>query len=104
MIANRGKISEAHQNGSDDVCAKEGFMSTWRDIPISLKLLLTNPVIIFVTLSTITEGMVVTGVATFLPKIIQNQFIQGLSWAALLAGKKPCIIKKTPRFVFDDTS
>ncbi len=85
-VARAESISEAHQDGNENVTSREGFMSSWHDIPASLKILLTNPVLMFITLGDCTEGLAISGFATFLPKFIQNQFAQTVSWAALLTG------------------
>jgi sodium-independent organic anion transporter len=87
------RVSEAHQNGAEEECSKEGFMSTWRDVPKAFTLLVKNPVLVFTTLATTIEGCIIAGFATFLPKIIQNQFKVSVSWAALLAGSYFFLLK-----------
>lgn len=48
--------------------------------------LFQNPTFLMVTLSAIAESINVAGIATFLPKFIQNHFHQTPSWASMLAG------------------
>ena len=87
LRALRQKTSQAHQDGSEEVASRPGFFSSWRDIPMALRMLLCNPVLMCCALATVTEGMLVAGYITFLPKLIQNQFGQTAAWAALLTGK-----------------
>ena len=54
---------------------------------MALKILICNPVFMFTALANVSETTLAAGFATFLPKIIQNQFTQTASWSALLAGK-----------------
>lgn len=35
----------------------------------------------------VTDGMVVSGIATFMPKMLENKFRVSASWAAMLSGK-----------------
>lgn len=42
------------------------------------------------SLSMVTEGIALSGVATFMPKMIENKFQASASWAAVLSGKS-CI-------------
>jgi hypothetical protein len=50
--------------------------------------LLKNPVFMFITLAGASEGIMITGFATFMPKIIQNQFGVSAGFASILGGKK----------------
>ena len=88
------RFNQAHDDGSVEVVNQDNFLQSWSDVPTSFKFVLSNPVLIFLTLGLITEGIVLSGFATFLPKIIQNQFGQTASWSALLAGEEKSIIKK----------
>ncbi|XP_078468574.1 solute carrier organic anion transporter family member 4C1-like isoform X1 [Lampetra planeri] len=79
-------VSQAHQDGSEEVTARAGFGSGWRDFPTAFKLLVKNAVFMCVTVAGSTEGLVVAGFITFMPKFIENQFGQTSSFAALLGG------------------
>ncbi len=53
---------------------------------MSLKLLLKNPVYMMLNLAGVSEGIIITGLATFLAKFIQNQFGHSAGHAAIYAG------------------
>ncbi|XP_013383827.1 solute carrier organic anion transporter family member 4C1, partial [Lingula anatina] len=78
--------SQAHQDGGEDEVNRPGFGKSIRDMPTAAKVLLKNPTFVFVTLAGCTEGLVTSGFATFLPKLLQNQFGLTASWAAMLTG------------------
>lgn len=46
-----------------------------------------NPAFLFISLAGTFEGFSTSGMATFLPKLIQNQFGTSAAWAAILSGK-----------------
>lgn len=48
--------------------------------------LLTNPCFLFMSLSMVTEGISLSGVAAFMPKMIEKKFRVSASWAAMLSG------------------
>ena len=83
----RQKTSQAHQDGSEETCSQPGFFTTWRDIPVALRILLTNPVLMFPTGAAVLGGLLLTGYLTFLPKFVQNQFGITATWAALVTGR-----------------
>ncbi len=85
---NAARVSQAHQSAKEEISSHEDFMKSWRDFPISMKCLLTNPVFIFATLGATSEGLLLFSFAAFLPKIIENQFAVTTNWAAMLAGKR----------------
>lgn len=66
--------------------AAAGPLPVGRELLTSLGVLLTNPTFIFVSLAGATEGFLMTGLATFLPKMIENQFSLTASEAALNVG------------------
>lgn len=78
--------NEAHQ-GHKIIKLKdpdEGI--TLKELPATICSLLCNPSFIFVSLASATEGILLSGISTFLPKFIENQFSQTASWASMLAG------------------
>ncbi|XP_021347929.1 solute carrier organic anion transporter family member 4A1-like isoform X2 [Mizuhopecten yessoensis] len=52
----------------------------------SLKMLLTNPTYVFLSLATATDGILLVGISTFIPKFIEIQFGLPSSTAALYVG------------------
>lgn len=80
------KVSEMHQKLKDSEAVQSGFGTTLRDLPASFKYLLCNPTFVFLSLAGASEGMLVSGLATFMPKIIESQFSIAASSAALLVG------------------
>ncbi len=88
QVVRRERVSQAHCDGSEEIANKEGFGTTIKDLPMSLKLLLKNPVYMMLNMAGVSEGIATSGFATFLPKFIQNQFGQSPGYAAILAGKQ----------------
>ena len=84
--------SQVHNDGSEKVAESEGFGQSIRDLPVALKLLLCNPTNMFVTMAGVTQGIVVSGFTTFMPKFIQSQFGVSAGTAALLGGRFSCYI------------
>ncbi|KFM61342.1 Solute carrier organic anion transporter family member 4A1, partial [Stegodyphus mimosarum] len=80
------KKTEMHQKLQNSEAVQTGFGTSLRDLPSSLRFLLTNPTFVFLSLAGATEGMLVSGLATFLPKVIESQFSIAASWAAVLVG------------------
>lgn len=80
------KVSEMHQNLQNSEAVRNGFGTSLKDLPSSFKFLLTNPTFVFLSLAGATEGMLVSGLATFLPKVIESQFSIAASWAAVVVG------------------
>ncbi|CAG2170465.1 unnamed protein product [Oppiella nova] len=81
------KVSEAHSihNNTDAVDNKD-FGQSVKDFPKSLMILLRNPTFMFLNLTGASEGMVLSALASFLPKIIEQQFSLATSTAALMVG------------------
>ncbi|XP_041360516.1 solute carrier organic anion transporter family member 4C1-like [Gigantopelta aegis] len=79
------RISHAHNTGKH-VVARTGIHSSARDAIRVLCSLARNPCFVFITLSMVTEGMILAGSATFLPKYIENGYGVSASWAAMLTG------------------
>lgn len=57
-----------------------------KDLPKALHGLFKNPTFIFLNLAGASEGLVIAGFATFLPKEIENQFNISPVWSAMLVG------------------
>ncbi|XP_058818487.1 solute carrier organic anion transporter family member 4A1 [Topomyia yanbarensis] len=77
------KVSEAHKGDADQ--DKQTFTKI-REIPKALVALLKNPTFFFLNLAGASEGLVISGFAVFLPKLIENQFSMTAVWSALLMG------------------
>ncbi|KAH8026040.1 hypothetical protein HPB51_015389 [Rhipicephalus microplus] len=80
------KKSEMHQKLQKSEAVQSGFGARAKDLPASFKILITNPTFVFLSLAGATEGMLVSGLATFLPKVIEFQFSIAASLAALIMG------------------
>ncbi|CAL1299379.1 unnamed protein product [Larinioides sclopetarius] len=80
------KKTEMHQKLQNSEAVQSGFGTSLKDLPSSFRFLLTNPTFVFLSLAGATEGMLVSGLATFLPKVIESQFSIAASYAAVLVG------------------
>ncbi|XP_030021083.2 solute carrier organic anion transporter family member 4A1 isoform X1 [Manduca sexta] len=76
------KVSEAHEGAA----SKSAAFSALHELPRAAAALLTNPTFMFLNLAGASEGMLISGFAAFLPKLIENQFAVRASDAALLLG------------------
>lgn len=76
------KVSEAHEGAA----SKSAAFSALHELPRAAAALLRNPTFLFLNLAGATEGMLISGFAAFLPKLIENQFAVNASEAALLLG------------------
>ena len=82
------KVSEAHRGGDDgDGERSQETFTKIKQIPRALLALLRNPTFFFLNLAGASEGLVISGFAVFLPKLIENQFSVTAVWSALLMGK-----------------
>ncbi|KAK7091396.1 hypothetical protein V1264_009081 [Littorina saxatilis] len=87
------RVSQAHTHRVERVKDKtpaspptpDGKLSVRHFVRTSMSLL-SNPCFLFITLSMVTEGISLSGVATFMPKMIENKFRVSASWAATLSG------------------
>ncbi|XP_036101756.1 solute carrier organic anion transporter family member 4A1 [Molossus molossus] len=82
------RASETHQL-KDSRCAapsSPSFGRTIRDLPLSIWLLLKNPVFALLCLAGATEATLITGMSTFGPKFLESQFSLSASEAATLFG------------------
>ena len=77
----------AHNDGSEVIASRDGFGVGIRDLPVAMWLLVKNPVNMLVTLGAVTEGLLTSGFATFMPKFLQNQYGLTAGAAAMLGGK-----------------
>ncbi|XP_028034167.1 solute carrier organic anion transporter family member 4A1-like isoform X1 [Bombyx mandarina] len=76
------KVSEAHEGAA----SKSAAFSALHELPQAAVALLKNPTFLFLNLAGASEGMLISGFAAFLPKLIENQFAVSASEAALLLG------------------
>ncbi|XP_048780929.2 solute carrier organic anion transporter family member 4C1-like isoform X3 [Ostrea edulis] len=79
------RVTETHTDNTSEQVVKELGKSV-KDMPRSFWLLVKNPAFLFITLAGTFEGFSTSGMATFLPKLIQNQFGTSAAWAAILGG------------------
>ncbi|KAM9507561.1 solute carrier organic anion transporter family member 4C1 isoform 2-T2 [Guaruba guarouba] len=80
------KISETHDDGSELLVEAQNIGKSFKDFPVALLILLKNPVLVSLIIASTSEALVATGFATFLPKLIENQFGKTSSFSATLAG------------------
>ncbi|XP_049279584.1 solute carrier organic anion transporter family member 4A1 [Anopheles funestus] len=80
------KVSEAHRGGDGDGERNQEAFTKIKQIPRALLALLRNPTFFFLNLAGASEGLVISGFAVFLPKLIENQFSVTAVWSALLMG------------------
>ncbi|XP_030322651.1 solute carrier organic anion transporter family member 4C1 isoform X2 [Calypte anna] len=80
------KISETHNDGSEALVETKNIGKSFRDFPMTLLILLKNPVLMSLIIASASEALVATGFATFLPKFIENQFGKTPSFSATLGG------------------
>lgn len=79
------RISEAYGYDSTASRGSVGFGRP-RDLPQAVKVLILNPTFVALSLAGATEGILLAGFATFMPKFLENQFSMPASFAALLVG------------------
>ncbi|XP_027752513.1 solute carrier organic anion transporter family member 4C1 [Empidonax traillii] len=80
------KVSETHDDGSEALVRIKNIGKNFKDFPVSLLILLRNPVLMCLIIASSSEALVTTGFATFLPKFIENQFGKTSSFSATLGG------------------
>ncbi|XP_033100149.1 solute carrier organic anion transporter family member 4A1-like [Anneissia japonica] len=80
------KVSEAHADSKEEKTTQEGFGTSVKDFPKAFMYLITNPTFMFNTIAACSEGLVLSGFATFMPKFVENQFVQTAGRAAALVG------------------
>ncbi|XP_077318460.1 solute carrier organic anion transporter family member 4C1 [Lithobates pipiens] len=80
------RISEAHNDGSEGIVEAKNLGTNFKDFPLSLWLMVKNPVLMALTFASCSDAFITTGFAAFLPKFIENQFSLTSSFAAILGG------------------
>lgn len=81
------RVSQVHGGkGSKDLIDKGSTEISLRDFPKTTWTIISNPTFLLVTLAGTGEGLATSGFATFMPKLIQNQFGITASWASMLGG------------------
>ena len=78
--------SWVHHDGSEQVASRPGFGRSMKDFPTSIKLILCNPTMMLITVVTGSEGLIVSGFATFMPKFFQEMYNLSAGSAAALSG------------------
>ena len=82
----KGKPVVEKKEELNELTAANGPLPVGKDLLEAIFILLTNPTFIFVSLAGASEGFLMQGLATFLPKMIQNQFNLTASEAAMYVG------------------
>ena len=82
------RVSEAYAGRGEAESSASQFGRHPKDLLLSLKILATNPTYICGIIAGIVEYGLVLGFAVFLPKIIQFQFGQSATMAAIIAGEQ----------------
>lgn len=82
MELQKEKVSEAYDGDS----SKTQAFTKIRELPHAFGALMKNPTFFFLNLAGASEGLLLSGFAAFLPKLIENQFSVTASWAAMLMG------------------
>lgn len=80
------RVSEAHSS-SDATAMRTGSFGRLKDLPRAARVLICNPTFVALSVAGATEGVLLTGFATFMPKFLENQFNMTASRAALIVGK-----------------
>ena len=69
-----------------DLAAGGGPLPVGKELFSALVILFTNPTFVLISLAGACEGFLMQGLATFLPKLIQNQYSLSESQAAINVG------------------
>ncbi|MBN3284766.1 SO4C1 protein, partial [Polyodon spathula] len=80
------KVSQVHHDGSEDIMKQKDVGKSFQDLPLSLKLLLKNPVFMCLSLTASSEGIASFGTSVFFIKFIENQYGKTASISSLIAG------------------
>ncbi|CAL4120916.1 unnamed protein product, partial [Meganyctiphanes norvegica] len=78
------RVSEAHSGNDDN--GGSGSFGKLTDMPNATKTLLANPTFVALSLAGATEGILMAGFATFMPKFMENQFQVPAASASALVG------------------
>ncbi|XP_066947164.1 solute carrier organic anion transporter family member 4A1 isoform X1 [Macrobrachium rosenbergii] len=79
------RVSEAYGSDADPPRSSGGY-GRLGDLPMAVRILILNPTFVTLSLAGATEGILLAGFATFMPKFLENQFSMPASFAALLVG------------------
>jgi len=71
--ASRAQEMQANKKALE-ISNNQDFGKSFKDVPHSIKVLMSNPVYVFVVLSYCSDGMFINGLATFGPKYIESIF------------------------------
>ncbi|XP_071143715.1 solute carrier organic anion transporter family member 4C1-like isoform X2 [Mytilus edulis] len=81
------RVSQVHGGKDDkDLIHKDSNDRSLREFPKAMWGIISNPTFLLITLAGTGEGLATSGFATFMPKLIQNQFGITASWASMLGG------------------
>ncbi|KAL5014579.1 hypothetical protein ScPMuIL_008849 [Solemya velum] len=82
------RISQTHKqaNSLDKVEAEATTHRSFRDLPAATMVLLRNAPFICLCLAGASDGIIMSGFSTFMPKFIQNQYGVSAGLASMLAG------------------
>ncbi|KAK3593464.1 hypothetical protein CHS0354_020230 [Potamilus streckersoni] len=80
------RISQTYKDDGKFQKGYENEAISIRALPAALCRLLRNPTYVCITFAGATEAIVTSGMATFLPKFIQNQYNLSSGYAAILTG------------------
>ncbi|KAK7479082.1 hypothetical protein BaRGS_00029674 [Batillaria attramentaria] len=84
--AHAGKITKYYTAGVSPSSSDIEQTKSFKHFCATSVSLLCNPCFLFISLSMVTEGISLSGVATFMPKMIENKFRVSASTAAMLSG------------------
>ena len=81
------RVSQVHGGkGEKDLIHKNCNDRSIKGFPKAVWGIVSNPTFMLITLAGTGEGLATSGFATFMPKLIQNQFGVTASWASMLGG------------------
>ncbi|XP_053388537.1 solute carrier organic anion transporter family member 4A1-like, partial [Mercenaria mercenaria] len=76
--------SETSKHANDEL--QQNFGKNWRNFPRAMFNLIRNPTFLFLSLSACVEGMIISGVATFGAKFLQEKFNLPAAFASFIMG------------------
>lgn len=93
---------QAHNHKLQHKASQQGFGISIKDIPVAFLILLKNPAFVCQCIIGACEGLLLSGMSTFLPKFVANQFYQKASFSSILTGKPGVMVleKITPKHLF----
>lgn len=84
--AHAGKITSHFKDGVSPTAPNPEPSKSLKHFCVTSVSLLCNPCFLFISFSMVTEGISLSGVATFMPKMIENKFRVSASTAAMFSG------------------